>query len=232
MARKHWVMMQEWHDLLFLHWQVPAEWLYRRIPKEMELDLFNGKAWVGVVPFRAKKTRLRFGPPIPGVREYLELNVRTYVKFRGQAGVYFFSLDADSPLAVAVASFGGFLPYRSARMKMEQHGSRRTFVSRCTEPGIFPEELQLEYRKVSGGIETDPLEIWLTERYCLWTKPKERLYRVDIEHTPWELSYVEGEIRRNSMAAFLPANLHQVQPLAHLAESKTVRFYPPVHEQT
>lgn len=229
---KPWVMTQEWHDLLFLHWQVPAEWLKGKIPEELELDLFKGKAWIGVVPFKVKATRLRFGPPIPGVCGYLELNIRTYVKFREKAGVYFFSLDANSPLAVAAASVGGFLPYRHARMEMEQHGVKKSFKSRCTEPESFPEALQLEYKEASGPIQPSPLETWLTERYCLWTKSKEQLYRIDIEHTSWELKYVKGEIYRNSMAAFLPYNLHLVEPLAHYGGLKKVRFYPPVQEKT
>lgn len=229
---KPWIMTQEWHELLFLHWPVPAEWLQAHIPAELELDLFDGEAWIGVVPFRAKATRIRFGPPIPGVREYFELNVRTYVKFRKRVGVYFFSLDADSPLAVAVASFGGFLPYRNAQMNAKQYGQRKTFESRCTEPGRFPETLRLEYHEVPWPIQKSALEIWLTERYCLWTKPKGQLYRVDIEHTPWNLRYVEGEIYRNSMAAFLPNNLHLEKPLAHFGGSKKVRFYPPILEKT
>lgn len=229
---KPWIMTQEWHELLFLHWPVPAVWLEGQIPEELELDLFNGEAWIGVVPFLAKGTRLRFGPPIPGVSQYLELNVRTYVKFQGKSGVYFFSLDADSPLAVAVASFGRFLPYRTARMNTRQLGPRKTFESSCIEPGWFPEVLRLAYKEIAGPIQASPLEIWLTERYCLWTKPKNRLYRVDIEHPPWELQHVEGEIYRNSMAAFLPANLHLQKPLAHFGGSQKVRFYPPILEKT
>ncbi|MGO1060786.1 YqjF family protein [Planococcus sp. FY231025] len=232
MGSRQWVMMQEWHDLLFLHWPVPAGWLEDRIPEELELDLFDGEAWVGVVPFKAKATRLRFGPPIPGLKEYLELNVRTYVKYHGQAGVYFFSLDADSPLAVSAASFGGFLPYRRASIEMERHGNKTSFISRCTERGEYPEELRLEYSLASGTVKANPLEIWLTERYCLWTKPKTQLYRVDIEHSPWELNYIKGEIYRNSMAAFLPYDLHSIRPLAHSGGSQRVRFYPPVREKT
>lgn len=232
MKKRPWVMVQEWHDLLFLHWRIPAEWLQSQIPEELELDLFNGEAWIGVVPFHAKATRLPFGPPIPGVRDYLELNVRTYVRFRERAGVYFFSLDADSLLAVAAASIGGFLPYRNAHMYTKRHGSRTVFESRCTEPEEFPETLRLAYHEISGPIQASPLEIWLTERYCLWTKPKAQLYRIDIEHTSWKLKYIEGEIYRNSMAAFLPKNLHLEKPLAHFGGSKRVRFYLPVREKT
>ena len=93
-------MVQRWHDLLFAHWPLPAEDVRRAVPAELELDLFEGRAWVGVIPFRMSGIHLRGLPAIPGTAAFEELNVRTYVVYGGKPGVWFFSLDAASRLAV------------------------------------------------------------------------------------------------------------------------------------
>lgn len=225
-----WMMTQEWQDVLFLHWRVSAEQLQKQIPEELELDLYRGEAWIGVVLFKATGTRPRLLPPVPGTKSFHEVNVRTYVTYKGRSGVYFFSLDASSPLAVKAASFGGFLPYRLARMEYGKYGGEMRFKSRRIQQGFFPETLALSYQVSSEPIQSNIFEQWLTERYCLWTKPGRTLLRLDIRHQPWKLQYVTGEIRRNSMAAFLPENLHLEKPLAHYSRMKKVRFYPPVAE--
>jgi len=228
--RKPWIMTQEWHNVLFLHWPIPSGWLEPHIPAELELDLHGGQAWVSVVLFKAKRTRPRFMPPVPGTGTYLELNVRTYVKFNGKSGVFFFSLDAHSPLAVKAASTGEFLPYRHARMAMRKHDETWRFKSRRIHEHSFPEMLDLSFRVSSPLISKNELEAWLTERYCLWTKPQKQLFRVDIEHEPWQLNYVKGTVYRNTMASFLPSDLPQELAIAHYSERKKVRFFPPVPE--
>ncbi|OHX56380.1 hypothetical protein BB776_05110 [Planococcus salinarum] len=107
-VEKRWMMTQTWRELLFLHWPVEPSEIQRQIPDELELDLYDNRAWVGIVLFKARGTRPRFMPPIPGSANFLEVNVRTYVKYNNKSGVYFFSLDANSKLAVEIASFGDF----------------------------------------------------------------------------------------------------------------------------
>lgn len=231
MANAPWAMKQEWHHVVFLHWPVSAESLRDKIPEELEIDEFNGTAWIGLVLFKAEKTRVRFTPPIPTVESYNELNVRTYVKYKGRTGVYFFSLDADSFLAVKAAGTGGFLPYRHADMEYDQHKGQWEFTSNRTHKGSFPESLHLKFRVVSKPIQSNPFEQWLTERYCLWTKPQKNLLRVDISHIPWNLHYVEGEIGVNTMANFLAKDLHQEKAISHYAKPVKVLFYPPVIEK-
>lgn len=230
MAKRTWLMKQEWKDVVFLHWPVRTEWLRQFVPEELEVDLYDHCAWIGVVLFRAKATRLRLMPPIPGTHAYLELNVRTYVKYGDRQGVYFFSLDADSRLAVEAASSGGFLPYRHAGIKMSKQRAGAEFTSRRIEAGHFPESLKMVYKREANAIMPTRLERWLTERYCLWTKPRAQLYRVDIAHAPWELHYLKGEIHQNTMASFLPVSLHQARPLAHYSKRQKTWFYAPVKE--
>lgn len=228
--KKPWIMTQEWHHVLFLHWAIEPHLVEAHIPPELDLDVYGRHAWVSVVLFKAKKTRPRFMPPVPVAGTYLELNVRTYVKYKGKSGVFFFSLDADSPLAVKTAATGNFLPYRRAEMAFKKHGETWKFKSRRIHENSPPEALDLSYRKISSPLAKGPLENWLTERYCLWTKPNDQLFRVDIQHSPWQLSYVKGSVYHNTMAGFLPVALQQEQAITHYSGRKKVRFYPPVLE--
>lgn len=227
---KPWIIAQTCSDLVFLHWPVSAEWLRPFIPQELEIDLFEGQSWLGVVALVAEQTRPRLSLPMPFVRNYRQLNVRTYVRYKGRCGVFFFSLDADSLLAVKTASAGGFLPYRYARMRVVKKGERRLFSSRYAGnrgSGNF----RMGYTPLGGIIEPSALEWRLTERYSLWTKPDDDiLYRVDIGHAPWQLQNVHVEIAENSLAPFLPVDWNVRQPLAHFSKVLHTRIYPPVVE--
>jgi hypothetical protein len=95
-----WVMAQTWHDLLFCHWRLPVEALRPHVPAELELETFDGSGWLGVTPFLLDGLRLRNLPPVPLLSRFLEVNLRTYVRAGGRPGIWFFSLDAASRLAV------------------------------------------------------------------------------------------------------------------------------------
>src|SRR5690242_14221163 len=106
-----WVMAQTWHDLLFAHWPVETELLKAIVPDQLPLDIFDGHGWVGIIPFRMSRIHARNLPPIPGLSQFPELNLRTYVTLDGKPGVYFFSLDAASLSAVWTARAWFRLPY-------------------------------------------------------------------------------------------------------------------------
>src|SRR5690554_5640740 len=107
MDSRRWIMSQQLQDVLFLHWPVPEAWLCGHLPPALELDLYKGQAWLSVVLFKACNTHLRGIPVLPGMREFLQMNVRTYVRYGMRRGVYFFSMDANSRAAVDAASLGG-----------------------------------------------------------------------------------------------------------------------------
>ena len=113
-----WVMTQTWHDLLFAHWPVHAPALRDKVPAAFELDLFDGTCWLGIVPFRMTNVAPRGVPSMPWISEFPELNVRTYVRVGDKPGVYFFSLDAASAVAVRTARTLLNLPYYAADMKV------------------------------------------------------------------------------------------------------------------
>ena len=109
-------MAQSWNDLLFAHWPIPVATMRAALPVGLELDTFEDRAWLGIVPFRMSGVRLRGTPPLPWLSAFPELNVRTYAKIADRRGVFFFSLDARNALAIAIARAWFHLPYSRARM--------------------------------------------------------------------------------------------------------------------
>jgi uncharacterized protein YqjF (DUF2071 family) len=221
-----WVMYQEWHDMLFAHWPVDAEELRPLIPVALLLDLHSESAWITITPFQLKSARSRLTPAIPGLSDFPELNVRTYVTFENKPGVWFFSLDAGSALAVAGARTLFHLPYLEADMEVREAGAWIGYSSSRTDPNGPPAAFRGQYRP-SGEVfqaERETLEYFLTERYCLYaTDNKGTLYRCQIHHLPWPLQTAEAEIKTNTMAAAAGITLPARPPLLHFA-----RFQPTV----
>jgi hypothetical protein len=215
-----WVMAQTWRDLLFAHWPLPPEEVRSRVPASLPLDLRDGKAWIGVVPFRMTGIRLRGLPPVPGLSAFPELNVRTYVTVGGKPGVYFFSLDEGSRVAVEVARRFFHLPYVRACLSCRRDGDGVRYSGLRTDRRLPPAELRAAYRPVAPATQPDAgsLEHWLTERYCLYTVDgKGRVLRGDIHHSPWALQPAAAEIGANTMAAAAGIALPPQPPLLHFA---------------
>ncbi len=116
-------MHQCWSDLLFLHWEIDPDLLAARIPKRLNVDLHEGKAYIGIIPFFMKNVRPKFLPAFSKLSNFLELNIRTYVLDQdGSPGVWFFSLDCNQSLAVSIARSFFHLPYHNAQMKAQNPG--------------------------------------------------------------------------------------------------------------
>lgn len=230
MFRRPWLITQEWHDVLFLHWPVSPDLVRKHIPSELELDLYHNMAWIGLIFFKVKGNRPRFIPPIPGLSSFLELNVRTYVTYKGKSGVHFFSLDVNNPLIVKLTTLGNFLPFCNAKISLKRRKNTFTIYSRHTHQNTFPETLVATFEPIVRPIERNQFERWLTERYHLWTKPKDHLFRVDMIHSPWILQNVRGVIHENKMASFLRSDFQEKHPIAHYSKMKKARVLPPSKE--
>lgn len=217
-------MVQRWLRPLFAHWPVAPDVLRPLIPPGLALDLYDGQAWVGVVPFAVTGLRPRGLPPLPPTAQFLELNVRTYVTAEGKPGVWFFSLDASSRLAVEGARLGFGLPYFHADMLAGVDGDRVHYSSRRTDPRIDPGDFEATYRPVSDVFTAAPgsLDAWLTERYCLYTLFMGQLWRVNILHPPWMLRRAEADLWRNTVTEAHGISLPDAPPLLHLAEPQDV----------
>src|SRR5919197_218550 len=96
------VMHQTWQDLLFLHWPIDPIALRPLIPAALDIDTFEGQAWIGITPFALTDLRVTAMPPIPGLSSFDEVNVRTYVVHNGTPGIWFFSLDASKLIPAMV----------------------------------------------------------------------------------------------------------------------------------
>jgi uncharacterized protein YqjF (DUF2071 family) len=196
-------MAQRWHDVLFLHWAVRPDALRPLVPTGLELDTRDGTAYLGVVPFRMTGVRLRWTPPLPWLSAFSELNVRTYVAREGKPGVFFFSLDAANPVAVAVARLWYHLPYFRARMSCAPEAGGIRYASRRTHARAPAAEFRGGYAPAGPAAEAAPgsLEAWLTERYCLYAADRGgRIRRGEIHHDPWPLQPARADIEVNAMA--------------------------------
>jgi uncharacterized protein YqjF (DUF2071 family) len=223
-----WIMTQSWHDLLFAHWPIDRDRLRALIPAGLDIDVHDGQAWLGVVPFKMTNVAPRGLPSFPWVSAFPELNVRTYVVRNGKPGVYFFSLDAANPIAVATARVLFHLPYYPAKMHVEtadgwvHYESRRTSNARRAA-------LSCRYRATGGMTEPAPgtLEYFLTERYCLYVVDSgSRVRRLEIHHRRWRLQPAELEVSTNTMTEAAGISLPSMTPLLHFSERQDMVAFP------
>lgn len=219
MRESPWVMTQTWHDLLFAHWRIDRTVLSAKVPDALELDLYDGDAWLAIVPFHMSNVAPRGVGTLRWASAFPELNVRTYVRVGDKPGVYFFSLDAGNPLAVVAARTMFNLPYHAASMNV--HTSDATVDYRSRRLSDSAAEFVASYRP-SGPVfraERRSLEYFLTERYCLYTVDRVgRPHRLDIHHPPWPLQPAEATLRSNGMAAVNGIALPPSPPLLHFAK--------------
>ena len=222
------VTRQTWGKLLFMHWRLPAGVLRAHVPAQLEIDTFDGDAWIAVAPFTIWDMRASFLPPVPGLSEMHEVNVRTYVHYQGVPGVYFLSLDASSALAVFGARTFFLLPYFTAEMSLRQEGDSITYHSRRTH-GDAPAAV-FDGRWTFGARlpESQPgsLAFFLTERYCFYTTHHDTVFRCRIHHPPWPLSDAEVSTYHSTMIESHGIPAPDGPPLLHYAEEITVDIWP------
>ena len=234
------IYWQNWCDLVFLHWAISPEAIAALLPAELEPDLYQGKAYVGLVPFRMTGIRPVFLPALPGLSRTLETNVRTYVKPRNsqpgaKPAVWFFSLEAENPVAVILARLGYGLPYFKADMWLHQHkiDESRTLFSagscrRWPGPAPVSSLVQAEFMENQAYLpaEPDTLEHFLVERYALYARRRGRLMYAEVQHDPYRIQ--PGRLRACQpwllAAAGLPVPGDDVEPLVHRALDVHVRI--------
>jgi uncharacterized protein YqjF (DUF2071 family) len=221
-------MRQRWSNLLFLHWPVDPLLIRSRLPEGLEPDLFDGQAWLGVVPFAMERVHPVGLPPLPWVSWFLELNVRTYVHdHSGRSGVWFFSLDCNQPVAVEAARRFFHLPYHHARMRA---GLRDGEIVYSCRRRASPHESRFRYRPAHGGAPAreHSLEWFLVERYLLFTTDRAgRIRSGRVHHEPYRLA--EAKCREWSSTPVDDDGLGRLggPPVSMLAaEPVDVRIYP------
>jgi uncharacterized protein len=165
------VLFQKWRDLAFLHWSFSADEIKKTLPEGLAVDTFHGKAWVGIIPLFMKDVHPRFVPSVPLISDFLELNVRTYVLDKdGRPGVWFYSLDANQPLAVTAARVGYFLNYMQAEMSATE-GDNGMIDYRCKRSSANKtSRIWYGGKGMAHFAEPGTLEFFLIERYLLFSR--------------------------------------------------------------
>jgi uncharacterized protein YqjF (DUF2071 family) len=211
-----WVMKMEWDDLLFEHWPVPFDWLRPLVPPGLELETYDGKAWLGVVPFMMRGVRPHGVPALPWFSAFPELNVRTYVRAGGKPGVWFFSLDADQPVAVTTARTLFHLNYQWADMECTRAGEAVAYHSRRRGAPAGEAEYRGNYWPLGKPVDTSrgTLGDFLVNRFCLYAADRDQqVYRAEIDHPPWPVVEAAAEVPVDTMTRPLGFALPDRQPL-------------------
>lgn len=218
-----------WANLAFLHWPMPAAALRAKVPAGLELDTHDGTAWLGIVPFEMRDVHPGGMPALPTAREFPEVNVRTYVRHNGRAGVFFFSLDAASLLAVIGARATTGLPYFHARMSSRADATGITYASDRRAARLPKASLRARYGPTGDVFTSVPgsLEHFLTERHSIFMKPTSKLMRLDVEHVPWPLQNGSAEVSVNTMAHAAGLTLPDEKPHVLFSRQLQVVAYWP-----
>jgi uncharacterized protein YqjF (DUF2071 family) len=197
----------DWEYLLFEHYPVDPGVVQAHLPEGLEVDTYDGDAWLSVVPFVNAHVRPAGLPRRLGV-ELPELNLRTYVTHGDDEGVYFFSLDAQGVLGVAGARIVHHLPYFYARIDLEvaapaadAPGDRVRFRSRRRHPGARPAAYEATYEPTGPVERAEPgsLAEFLTERYRYYAAAPGGLRFAQVDHEPWPLQPATATVVENTL---------------------------------
>jgi uncharacterized protein YqjF (DUF2071 family) len=223
------VMFQNWSHLSFLHWTFPPKTIRPLLPPGLELDTFDGKAYVGLVPFTMSGVRPVWSPPFRPLSDFHETNVRTYVHCNGKRpGVWFFSLDAANRPAVHIARTLWKLPYYFARMQMEAADGEIDYHSERLWPAPVPALCRVRTRPVGSvaPAAVGTLEHFLAERYILYAYARSRLYSGQVHHAPYPLQRAELLALDETLLAAAGLARPDTTPLVHYASGVQVRIFP------
>lgn len=205
-------MYQRWEELLFLHWAVDPELVQQQLPDGLRVDTFNGRAWIGVVPFLMKKVRPRFLPAVGSLSNFPELNLRTYVvDEQGRPGVWFYSLDTPQPMANWIARKFFNLNYRMAHFDTEPREAGLRYQSELKLPDGWDELQTYEWVRQGDPTPAVPgsLEFFLVERYRLFAydRRRGRLLSGQVHHAPYPIQ--TAELTEYSLRLFSLAGLDE-----------------------
>lgn len=181
---RQWSYYQEWNKAVFLHWEVDLQELQKLVPEELEIDLYEGKAWVSMVAFTMEKIRPRLLPAFAPISNFDEINIRTYVKNKNKTGVYFLSIEAGNSFSSKLASTLSQLPYRYSKMK------RKGSVFQA-ENKQFNDKMRVNYKVGQEVKEKNGLDNWLTERYSLFQDTGNSINEFEIHHIEWPIYKVD-----------------------------------------
>ncbi|WP_234859084.1 YqjF family protein [Aquimarina aquimarini] len=207
LPNQSWKFYQEWNNAIFLHWQVEVSELVKHVPEELEIDLFEGKAWVSIVVFTMEKIRPKYLPAFPPISNFEEINIRTYVTANNKPGVYFLSIEGGTFLSCKVAKAISQLPYRFSKM----HRNPTSFKSNNK---TFKDSLDIQYKIGSKATQKSDLDLWLTERYALHQDTPTTINEFEIHHIEWpikELTLDHLDVKYQRFNTLINGTPHKTQ---------------------
>jgi len=227
-----WMVSQRWRHVMLAHWPVPPEVVRGLVPEPLEIDTYAGGAWVSAVAMKMVDLHLRDLPPVPGTSDFPELNLRTYVRHGGRAGVYFFSIDAPGWLTDHVAQLVFDMPYLRADATLATDGDHVQFDSRRLDAGSAA--FVAHYGPLGPAYVTAPgsLDHFLSERYSAFAVARHgAVMRSDLRHAPWQLRPAEVAITRNTVAQAASFDLPAAPARVHLGETDAIAWLPVVESR-
>ena len=215
---------QSWRNLTFLHWEIASEELEPLLPSGLQLDLFQGKAYIGIVPFEMKNIRPAWCPQVLGFN-FLETNVRTYVIHNQEPGVFFFSLDANSYIAVKIARWIWHLPYFHSAMTISNKDAIYNYTLK--RPDNVQSQIKIEVSETLPPSEADSLEYFLLERYLLFTELRGQLLRGQVHHIPYPVRQAELiDFEDQLLEINNIRGISSSPDLVHFSQGVDVKIYP------
>ena len=187
LPNKPWSFHQEWNDVVFLHWSVNEVDLRQFVPLNLEIDVFDQKAWVSVVIFKMEKIRARNLPYFSPISNFNEINIRTYVKKENKSGVYFLNIEGGKRISCAIAKGVSELTYRFSKIKRNNINYINSYNT------AFEDRISISYQLGENIEHPDKVDNWLTERYALFQDGKNGLNYFDIHHLKWSLRKIKIE---------------------------------------
>jgi hypothetical protein len=179
-------MVQQWRDLAYVHWRYPVEEVQALLPSGVEVDVHDGSAWVGLIPFSMRKIGLPRLPAVPYLGSFPEVNVRTYVRCNGKPGVWFFSLDVNRFLPALVARTTYLLPYCWGSARHFRDGD----VLKTTVRRRWPSTSSTHISILIGDEIEEPSDtaVFLSARWGLYSKGfRGALRYAPVDHEKWPL---------------------------------------------
>jgi uncharacterized protein len=210
-----WTGYQEWHNVIFLHWKIESGIIRGILPQELEIDTFDGMAWISVVPLSVLNLHPRLLPSFKTFSNFEEINLRTYVIYKGMPGIYFFSLESSRILPVFAARLSTGLPY----VKSEIWREEGMFSGNSEQYGF---QFYLNYKLDNTTIKKDALSTWLSDRFRLYVKTSGYISKIDVHHHPWILKPLNIRyIKLNYMIGGWPLS-NRPPDIAHFSEGVKV----------
>lgn len=223
----HAAVRQSWRQVSFLHWRVEADAIQPLLPQELVVEELDGTAWVGLTPFSVTSFGIFGLPPVPGIADFCETNLRTYVRHRsGHDGLWFLSLDVSSALNVLGGRFAG-VPYFLSTMTVDEHEGAVRYRARRRVGPTAHHDIVVRPNEPLPASESSGLVEALTGRWRAFTTVGGRLLEVAVEHQPWPLRHATIEALDESTVAASGIRAPSGKPIVHYSDGVDARLSVP-----